>query len=69
MQNKKSYKPIVDQFEFIKKNRGAKKIHTRENLSKNKDQHEKLLLSLNRKNNKNNHLNDSYCHNTQNSHK
>ena len=69
-QNKKSYKPIVDQFEFIKKiNEEQKMIHTQENISKNKEQQEKLLLSLKSKNNKNNHLNDSFRHNTQNSHK
>ena len=69
-QNKKSYKPIVDQFEFIKKiNEEQKMMHTQENISKNKEQQEKLLLSLKSKNNKNNHLNDSFRHNTQNSHK
>ena len=60
-QNKKQFKPIVDQFEFIKKiNEEHKIIHTQENLSKNKYQKEKLFLTLKHKNNK---LNDSFRHN------
>ena len=66
-QNKKQYKPIVDQFEFIKKiNEEQKIIHTQENISKTKEQKEKLFLTLKRKNNQ---LNDSFRHHTQNSHK
>ena len=66
-QNKRQYKPIVDQFEFIKKiNEEQKIIHTQENISKTKGQKEKLLLTIKHKNN---HLNDSFRHNTQNSHK
>ena len=66
-QNKRQYKPIVDQFEFIKKiNEEQKIIHTQENISKTKGQKEKLLLTIKHKNN---HLNDSFRYNTQNSHK
>ena len=66
-QNKKQYKPIVDQFEFIKKiNEEQKIIHTQENISKTKGQNEKLLLSLKRKNNQ---INDAFSHNFQSSHK
>ena len=66
-QSKKQYKPIVDQFEFIKKiNEEQKMIHTQENVSKTKEKKEKLLLTLKHKNNQ---LNDCFRHNTQTSHK
>ena len=62
--NKKSFKPIVDQFEFIKKiNEEQKMIHTQENQSKNKSQKNKLLLTMKIQNNK---LNDSFRHKTHN---
>ena len=61
---KKQFKPIVDQFEFIKKiNEEHKIIHTQENISKNKDHKEKLFLTLKQRTNK---LNDSFRHNNKN---
>ena len=61
---KKQFKPIVDQFEFIKKiNEEHKIIHTQENISKNKGQKEQLFLTLRQRTNK---LNDSFRHNTNN---
>ena len=64
--NKKQYKPIVDQFEFIKKiNEEQKIIHTQENLSKSITKKDKYLLTMKNKNN-NNKLNDSFRHQTHN---
>ena len=61
-QNKKPFKPIVDQFEFIKKiNKEHKIIHTQENNMKN--QKDKILLKIKSKNNK---LNDSFRHQSHN---
>ena len=65
IQNKKQFKPIVDQFEFIKKiNEEQKIIHTQESISKNKSQKDKMFLTLKHKTNK---LNDSFRHNNTNS--
>ena len=67
IQNKKQFKPIVDQFEFIKKiNEEQKIIHTQESISKNKSQKDKMFLTLKHKTNK---LNDSFRHNNTNSNK
>ena len=45
--NKKQYKPIVDQFEFIKKiNEEQKIIHTHESQSNRKNQKDKILLTI-----------------------
>ena len=58
--NKKIFKPIVDQFEFIKKiNEEQKIIHTQENTGKNNKN--KMILILKNKTNK--ELNDSFRHN------
>ena len=65
-QNKKPFKPIIDQFEFIKKiNEEHKIIHTQENLSQNSHQKDKILLSIKRQN-QNNKLNDSFRHQSHN---
>ena len=62
-QNKKPFKPIIDQFEFIKKiNEEHKIIHTQENLSQSNHK-DKILLTIKRKYNK---LNDSFRHKTHN---
>ena len=53
IQNKKQFKPIVDQFEFIKKiNEEQKIIHTQESISKNKSQKDKMFLTLKHKTNR-----------------
>ena len=64
-QYKKPFKPIVDQFEFIKKiNEEQKIIHTQESTSKRKNQKDKILLTIKQKNI--NKLNDSFRHRTHN---
>ena len=64
-QYKKPFKPIVDQFEFIKKiNEEQKIIHTQESTSKRKNQKDKILLTIKQKNL--NKLNDSFRHRTHN---
>ena len=62
-QNKKPFKPIVDQFEFIKKiNEEQKIIHTHESQSNRKNQKDKILLTIKKR--INNKLNDSFRHRT-----
>ena len=58
--NKKSYKPIVDQFEYIKKINKHKRLHTCENLSKK--ERAKILMKNDPESNANQLLNDSFRH-------